>query len=224
MPDTHPIYAQLEEKLGYSFNNKEILAEALQHPSLIGTKNNQRLEFLGDRVIGLVIADALFHHLRDEREGKLTHCYAQCVSNKRLAKIGRHLGLGTVLSVQNEVLADNDKALADAVEAVLGAVWCDGGIESAQRVILLHWGDLVTTSIETDKDFKTQLQELAHRRDLTTPVYNIVDQIGVAHAPLFKVSVTCGGTIAIAEGKSRRAAEQMAAQSWIANNNLKGET
>ena len=138
------------QRLDYQFKNPDLMNEALLHPSVAPSNknalNNQRLEFLGDRVIGLVIADALFAATHDEREGHLTRRYADCVENARLAKIARELEIGGALVVQhNTSLADKDKVLADALEALIGAIWRDGGIDAARLVIFKIWGDLIAT-------------------------------------------------------------------------------
>ena len=210
----------LMERLGYAFRQSDLLNEALTHPSIMTTEgakvNNQRLEFLGDRVIGLVIADALFSATDDEREGHLTRRYADCVENARLAKIARDLDIGSALVVQsNTTLADKDKVLADALEAVIGAIWRDGGIDDARRVIFSIWGALITENTDATKDFKTQLQEFAHQHHLPLPKYSITDRTGPDHALVFTIMVACGDHQASAEGTSRRGAEQRAAEVWL---------
>ena len=210
----------LTERLGYSFRQSDLLNEALTHPSIMTTEgaevNNQRLEFLGDRVIGLVIADALFSATDDEREGHLTRRYADCVENARLAKIARDLDIGSALVVQAKTnLTDKDKVLADALEAVIGAIWRDGGIDAARRVIFAIWGTLIAANTAATKDFKTQLQEYAHQHHLALPKYTITDRTGPDHALVFTVLVSCGDHQASAEGTSRRSAEQGAAEAWL---------
>lgn len=208
------------QRLDYQFKNPDLLNEALLHPSVAPSNkkapNNQRLEFLGDRVIGLVIADALFAATSDEREGHLTRRYADCVENARLAKIARELDIGGALVVQhNTSLADKDKVLADALEALIGAIWRDGGINAARLVIFKIWGDLIATDSSAAKDFKTQLQEYAHQHHIAMPQYNITDKSGPDHALVFTITVTCGDHQASAEASSRRGAEQKAAEMWL---------
>ena len=222
-PEIAAARAALLERLDYQFNDPDLLNEALLHPSVVPTHktalNNQRLEFLGDRVIGLVIADTLFSATSDEREGHLTRRYADCVENARLAKIARDLDIGGALVVQqNTTLADKDKVLADALEALIGAVWRDGGINAARRVIFRVWGELITTDSSAAKDFKTQMQEYAHQHHLAMPKYTITDRSGPDHALVFTVSVDCGGMQASAKASSRRGAEQKAAEMWLKEN------
>ena len=212
--------AALMDRLDYQFHDPDLLSEALLHPSVTAAnmiaKNNQRLEFLGDRVIGLVIADALFSATGDEREGHLTRRYADCVENARLAKIARDLDIGSALVVQhNTNLTDKDKVLADALEALIGAIWRDGGIDVTRRVIFRIWGDLITIDSSAAKDFKTQLQEYAHQHQTAMPKYSITDRAGPDHALVFTVTVECDGRQALAKASSRRGAEQKAAEIWL---------
>ena len=212
--------AALVKRIGYEFSNPALLNEALLHPSVVPTNktamNNQRLEFLGDRVIGLVIADALFSATDAEREGHLTRRYADCVENARLAKIARDLEIGAALLVQsNTNLSDKDKVLADALEALIGAIWRDGGIDAARRVIFSIWGDLIANESGAAKDFKTQLQEYAHQHNLAMPKYSITNRSGPDHALIFTIKVDCAGRDAEADGTSRRSAEQKAAEKWL---------
>ena len=213
----------LQDKLGYAFKDKDLLAEALTHPSAIkqnqDIKHNQRLEFLGDRVIGLVIADTLFSSTNQEREGILTRRYADCVENARLGHIARDLDIGPAMVVQsNTSLQDIDKVLADALEALIGAIWRDGGMDAARPVILKIWGPLIAGNVSDVKDAKTKLQEYAHKHKISTPRYKIIERTGPDHAPLFKVMVSCGEEDATAEGSSKRLAEQAAAELWLAQN------
>ena len=219
-PDITSAREELQKKLGYQFQNTELLAEALTHPSAItqnqNIKHNQRLEFLGDRVIGLVIADTLFSSTDQEREGILTRRYADCVENARLSQIARDLNIGPAMLVQsNSALNDIDKVLADALEALIGAVWRDSGMDSARRVILKIWGPLIDGKISDVKDAKTQLQEYAHKHKIAIPRYKVADRSGPDHAPIFKVNVICGEHDATAEGSSKRLAEQAAAEMWL---------
>ncbi|MCE2516671.1 MAG: ribonuclease III [Alphaproteobacteria bacterium] len=212
--------ARLEERLGHRFTDRDIYDEALTHPSTMTTRgpqlNNQRLEFLGDRVIGLVIADALFASTDKEREGHLTRRYADCVENARLAQIARELDMGPALHVQaNTNLADTDKVLADALEAVIGAIWRDGGMDAARRVIYSIWGEMITADQDDAKDHKTRLQEHAHRVHVAPPKYTIIDRKGPDHAPVFTINVQCADRDAQATGPSRRQAEQNAAATWL---------
>lgn len=208
--------AALLQRLGYQFQDSRLLDEALTHPSLAtldkGHRHNQRLEFLGDRVIGLVIADRLYAITRNQREGQLTRRYAECVENAALARIARDLGVGPALRVQPETnLADTDKVLADALEALMGAIWRDGGMEAVQPVILSIWDNLIVGTAEARKDSKSQLQEYALKHKLGLPEYTIADRQGPSHAPEFTIRLCLDGRVLEAKGTSKRQAEQKAA-------------
>ena len=207
--------AALLDQLGYRFRDESLIDEALTHPSMAvidpGRSHYQRLEFLGDRVLGLVIADSLFSLVDDEREGLLTRRYAECVENAALARVARDLGIGPALRVQpNTNLAETDKVLADALEAMIGAIWRDGGMEAVRPVILSIWGNLMETG-STRKDSKSALQEYALERKMGLPVYEVVDRSGPDHAPQFVIAVSLGEWRLEAKGASKRQAEQQAA-------------
>ena len=159
---------------------------------------------------------ALYGSTDQEREGVLTRRYADCVENARLCKIARSLNIGPALLVQdNTNLNDIDKVLADALEALIGAIWRDGGMDAARRVILHIWGPLMDQNVNDVKDYKTQLQELAHKHGIAVPKYKIVDRAGPDHAPEFTIMVTCGQHDIEAKGSSKRQAEQVAAEAWL---------
>ena len=209
----------LAERLGHRFRDEALLEEALTHSSLEGLqpgrRHNQRLEFLGDRVIGLVVADHLFGMLAGQREGALSGHYQECVNNRTLAGEARRLGVGEVLEAQPGAgLEDNDSALADALEAVVGAVWRDGGMEAARPVVLGILGGVLEGG-GRGKDSKSRLQELALDRGLGLPSYEIVARKGPDHAPEFKVAVRLGGRRAEASGATRRDAEKKAAEALL---------
>ena len=210
----------LLDRLGYEFKDAGLLDEALTHSSLEnlepGRRHNQRLEFLGDRVIGLVVADGLFGMLEGDREGVLTDRYHECVRNPTLAEAARALGIGPALEVQpGTELADNDSVLADALEAVLGAVWRDGGIEAARPVVLRALGPVMEAGAG-GKDAKSRLQEHALGLGPDLPEYELVSRSGPDHAPEFTVAVRLGERRAEAAGASKREAEQKAAAILLA--------
>ena len=203
--------------LGYDFTDTALLDAALSHSSIEPIANNERLEFLGDRVIGLVIADALFGLAPNASEGELSRRYSDCVDNRQLAKIARGIGLGGCLSVQlGTDLADQDKVLADALEALLGAIWRDGGMDAVRPVVMGIWADLITASARGEiKDSKTRLQEHAHRHHLPLPDYSIIGRSGTEHQPIFTIEVTCGNRTAKGVGNSKQLAEKRAAAAWL---------
>ena len=219
--DLHEARNRLLERIGYEFKDEALLAEALSHPSINaenrGRANNQRLEFLGDRVIGLIMADALFGSISEEREGSLTRRYADCVENTRLAEIARALDLAPALeTMPNTAEAKTDKVLADALEALMGAIWRDGGIEAVRPVILGIWSDLLNEGTNKIKDSKSQLQEYAMEHKLPMPQYRMVERSGPDHAPRFIIAVSFDGQTTEAAGTSKRQAEQEAARQMLA--------
>ncbi|MBL6782743.1 MAG: ribonuclease III [Alphaproteobacteria bacterium] len=221
LPD-HIINAQksLEDKISYHFVDQKLLIEAMTHPSINNSIhsdiNNQRLEFLGDRVINLIIADAIFSQVADEREGVLTRFYHDCIDNITMTELARQLSLGQALWVQpNTDLANTDKVLADALEALIGAIWRDAGYDAAKRVVLSLWKDKLATRPQLEKDAKSRLQEYALKHFSVLPEYSIVDRTGPDHAPQFTVAITLNDQSIEAKGSSRRLAEQHAAAAWL---------
>lgn len=214
----------LEHKINHHFADSTLLIEAMTHPSVLAKTtgksnhgiNNQRLEFLGDRVINLIIADTLFTQVADEREGVLTRLYHDCVDNVTMAELARSLSLGDALIVQeNTDLANNDKVLADALEALIGAIWCDGGYQDARRVVLSLWQDKLAKSDLVEKDAKSLLQEYGLKYFAILPFYMVTDRKGPDHMPEFTVTVTLDQHSVAASGRSRRMAEQQAAKAWL---------
>jgi ribonuclease-3 len=205
------------QTLGYQFNDSGLLARALQHASLDRADNNERLEFLGDRVLGVVIADALLTRYADEKEGALARRLSQLVSRKTCAKIARTWNLQSVLQVDKgaqEAMSDN--ILADGCEAVLGAVYLDAGLAAAEQIILAHWEAYFDAQSDVPIDHKTALQEFVMKRGEDLPAYEIIDRTGPDHAPEFNVRVSTQEAQAQATGKSRRLAEQLAAAACLA--------
>lgn len=207
----------LEKLLGHSFARPELLGLALTHSSAPGDGlSNQRLEFLGDRVLGLVVAEALYERFPDEDEGALAPRLAALVRRDALARVARDIGLGGhVVMAQGEDVSggrDNPGILADTCEAVIAALYLDGGLEPARRFIQGHWLALMEEDLSPPKDSKTELQEWAQARGLALPVYTETGREGPAHAPLFSLRVCVEGTApADGTGPSKRAAEQVAA-------------
>ena len=214
----------LEAVLGHRFKDQTLLTRALTHRSLVGMRKaggavetdsfaNERLEFLGDRVLGLVIAELLFQRFTHEAEGQLALRLAVLVSAPTLARVARASGMASVIRMGPGQLAeDMDAVLADACEAVLGAVYLDGGLEPAGAFIRSQWAAVVDESVAPPKDSKSTLQEWAQGRSLPLPRYTVTSQDGPAHAPNFVVTVRVEGHgEADGAGRSKRIAEQAAA-------------
>ena len=207
----------LEDALGHRFARPALLALALRHPSAsTQAGSNQRLEFLGDRVLGMVVAAMLYEAFPHEAEGALSQRYSALVRRETLAGVARSLSLGPRLALgRGEGAAGgrhNPANLADACEAVMGALYIDGGLEAAERFIRRHWEPAMTADPEPPRDPKTRLQEWTQSRALGLPVYRTLSSSGPAHAPVFEVEaeVTGLGRV-VATGATKRAAEQGAA-------------
>ncbi len=212
----------LERRLGYAFNDIGLLALALTHASTRGgqgaaTASNERLEFLGDRVLGLIVADLLYRRFPDEPEGDLARRHAVLVSRPILSAVATRLRLGPSIAVSRgeRVAGGTNSAniLADACEAVIGAVYLDGGLPAAAAFIEAHWSDPIDDALEPPKDPKTCLQEWAQGRGLGLPVYREIERHGPDHAPEFVIEVCLAGMQPVAAvGASKRIAEQAAAE------------
>ncbi len=206
----------LAEQIGYEFRDPHLLELALTHPSSSKAANNQRLEFLGDAVLGALVAAILYRLFPTEPEGELARRHAALVRGETLTKIARDIGLGEAMSfAAGEVKGggrENASNLEDALEALIGALYLDGGMEAAKAFVSPRWKPLAQQMLAVPKDAKTALQEWAQARGLDVPVYTLLETTGPAHAPVFTMEVAVGGfAAASAEAASKRTAEQMAA-------------
>ena len=208
-------------RLGHDFRRPELLVEALTHPSMATAGDNQRLEFLGDRVLGLVIAEALLAQDRGAEEGQLAPRLNALVRKETCAEVASEIDLGAALRMgRSEMLSGGRRKtalLGDAMEAVIAAVYLDGGIEAARRLILHHWGPRITAAQAQAPDAKTALQEWAQRQGLRPPAYVDLDREGPDHAPVFSVEARLDdGRAAQGRASSKRAAQQLAAEALLA--------
>lgn len=209
----------LQKRLDYRFTEQPLLTRALTHRSF-GLDHNERLEFLGDAVLNLAVSGLLFERFSGSDEGDLTRVRAHLVREDSLHRVALHLGLPEVLRMSDGEArgggAQRPSILADAVEAVIGAVFLDGGFASAQGVVRALFGEVIQfTEVESwSKDPKTELQEWLQARRFAVPAYRIVATRGQAHAQTFDVecAVPALRMAQHGEGKSRRAAEQEAAR------------
>ena len=208
--------------LGHDFRQELVLAEALTHRSAAGAKgvgSNERLEFIGDRVLGLVIAEWLIERFPDEQEGKLGPRLAALVSKPALAGIAETHNVAAMLSVApgeaKRGVSMQANVLADAIEAMIGALYLDGGLDAARQFIRRIFAQAVQGQSAPPKDPKTALQEWALKRALPLPLYEIVDRSGPSHAPQFVVRVSVGEVNATASAGAKRAAEQEAARNLL---------
>ncbi|NLB89605.1 MAG: ribonuclease III [Clostridiales bacterium] len=206
---------QFEKAIGYAFQSPELLKQALTHPSIEG-KNNQRLEFLGDAVLEYHITLTLYQEYPEDDEGGLTHLRSRLVCQATLAEIAKQIGLPEVLLLNKSQLLDggreNPAILADGVEAVIGAVSLDGGIEAAGRVITRLWKDINPQKV-LEKDYKSSLQETVQAQGKSAPSYQLIEEKGPDHQKVFtSIAVVDGNTVGKGSGRSKRAAEQEAAR------------
>ena len=215
----------LETAIGHRFRDPDRLAAALVHRSSAheagGDDHNERLEFLGDAVLGCVAADWLYRTLPEQPEGELARRKAWLVSSPALARHAAALGLGARLrlGVGERRSGGPEKAsiLADALEAVFGAVWLDGGLDAARRVIERYLEEADRSGEPADADAKTELQELAQARGWPLPAYSLVVEVGPDHDKRFRFEVEVGGRLAAGgEGRTKKEAQQLAAAAALA--------
>jgi ribonuclease-3 len=218
-------FKDLEARLGYHFRSRDLLKKALTHASVRQApgkrRDNERLEFLGDRVLGLVIAELLWEVYPSADEGELARLYNRLVRGRTCAAVARELDLGPFL-VLSDAEADSggrgkETILADACEAVLGAIFLEAGYETARDIVRTHWNSRVGTAPADAADAKSLLQEWVQGQGLELPAYVEVDRQGPDHAPRFTSEVRIKGRKpARGEGASKRAAEQAAATALLA--------
>lgn len=216
--------AGLMTQLGHHFKSPDLLEDALTHPSLAGSRSRkksgatsyERLEFLGDRVLGLIIADWLFELYPEANEGEMAKRHAALVNRDALRAVAVEIGLGQYVHLAHGEEAGaarkNIATLPDAMEAVIGALYLDGGLAPANVFIRRYWQKDIAVS-EAPADAKTVLQEWAQGRGLPLPHYRVLERSGPAHAPKFLIEVSVKGQTPVsAEGDSKRAAEKAAAK------------
>lgn len=214
--------SDLEQKIGHVFADPALLQTALTHASLRGAaQNNERLEFLGDRVLGLAVAALLFEKFQEDSEGALAKRHTALVQQGALAAIARDIGLPDAVRLSEAERgaggARKDAILADALEAVIAAVFVDGGFAAARGVVENLFAARLGEDAAPPEDPKTGLQEWAQSRGLPLPLYEVTGQSGPDHAPLFRVMVHVEGVAPEeAEAQSKRAAEKIAAAQMLA--------
>ncbi len=225
-----PRFDVLEQRLGHTFADRALLRDALTHPSLTmarvhrgkGTTASpyERLEFLGDRMVGLAMAEMLWRRFPDEAEGALSRRFTALVCQDPMAEVALELGLDKAILLCEGTEKDNGRSnrsiLADTCEAVIGAVYADAGFDVARRLVERLWTDRIAQAVRPPQDAKTALQEWAQGRGHPLPSYTVVTQDGPSHAPTFRIRVKVedAGT-AYAEGASKRIAEQAAAAALL---------
>ena len=181
----------LEKKLKLKFSDPKILIKSLTHKSYDSLNNNEKIEFLGDRVLGLVIAKKLLEIYPDEREGILDKKFASLVNKRKCLEIAKKIELQKYILVfnpKNKKIVIEDKVIADCLEALIGAIYLDKGINFVEKFILNLWNEHINASVITEIDAKTKLQEYSLKMFKTLPIYRLISNTGPRHKPLFKVS------------------------------------
>ena len=205
----------LEKKIGINFKDKKLLIKSLTHKSFNSNNNYEKLEFLGDRVLGLIISKTLLEIFPEDKEGSLDKKLASLVNRKKCCEISKKLNLenfivtGNARSKKNKI---EDKIISDACEALIGAIYLDQGLFSAEKFILKFWKSSLNLSIKDQVDAKTKLQEYSLKKYKTLPKYKLLSSTGPHHKPVFKIAVSIENSkIFNASGYSKKDAEQKAA-------------
>ena len=205
----------LEKKLKLKFTDPNILTISLTHKSYDSKNNNEKIEFLGDRVLGLIIAKKLLEIYPEEREGILDKKFASLVNKKKCLEIAKKIELEKYILVfnpKNKNIIIEDKVVADCLEALIGAIYLDKGLNYTEKFVLNLWSKHITASVVTQIDAKTKLQEHSLKIFKVLPIYKLISNTGPRHKPLFKVAVKLKDTnFFTAQGASKKDAEQNAA-------------
>ena len=208
-------YSILEKKINIKFKDRKILIKSLTHKSFDKINNNEKIEFLGDRVLGLIIAKKLLEIYPDEKEGILDKKFASLVNKKTCLQIGNNINLEKYIltfNSKNKKVKLVDKVVADCCEALIGAVYLDKGFAVTENLILTLWAENIKNSIITQIDAKTKLQEYSLKKFKKLPIYKIISNTGPRHKPVFKVAVKLPNSkFYIGQGSSKKDAEQNAA-------------
>ena len=214
-------YQTLEKKIKINFKDKDLLVRSLTHKSYNKEINNEKLEFLGDRVLGLVIAKKLLEIYPNEKEGILDKKFASLVNKKTCLQIAKKINLDKyilTLDIKKKKNIVEDKVVSDCCEALIGSIYLDKGFNYVEKFILELWSENIKDSVITQIDAKTKLQEFSLKRFKKLPIYKLISNTGPRHKPLFKVGVKLIDTkFFLAEGSSKKDAEQNAAIKCLQN-------
>ena len=214
-------YQTLEKKIKINFKDKDLLVRSLTHKSYNKEINNEKLEFLGDRVLGLVIAKKLLEIYPNEKEGILDKKFASLVNKKTCLQIAKKINLDKyilTLDIKKKKNIIEDKVVSDCCEALIGSIYLDKGFNFVEKFILQLWSENIKDSVVTQIDAKTKLQEFSLKRFKKLPIYKLISNTGPRHKPLFKVGVKLIDTkFFLAEGSSKKDAEQNAAIKCLQN-------
>jgi ribonuclease III len=215
-------YDDIAARLGYRFRDKVLLRQALTHGSTIKKNRGdyQRLEFLGDRVLALAIAEELFRQNPNHREGDMANLHSNLVRGGVCGEVGKRLALGDYIAVgaseRKKGVNLNSSVLGDVVEALIGGIYLDGGLEPSKEFILRHWSTFLAERRSVSKDPKTLLQEWSLAHGLSIPAYKVLKREGLEHSPLFTVELNIRGKDGVeGQGTSKQMAEMAAATHFI---------
>jgi len=208
-------YLNLEKKIKFNFKNKDLLIRSLTHKSYNKENNNEKIEFLGDRVLGLVIAKKLLEIYPNEKEGILDKKFASLVNKKTCLEIAKKIELDRYIltfDFKKKKHQIEDKVIADSCEALIGSIYLDKGLQAVEKIILDLWNSHIKDSVITQIDSKTKLQEFSLKKFKKLPTYKLISNTGPRHKPLFKVGVKLlNSKLFMSEVKSKKDAEQNAA-------------
>ena len=210
--------ANFQKKIGINFHNQKLLTKSFTHKSYNPVENNEKLEFLGDRVLGLIISQNLLKFFPNDKEGDLDKKLASLVNKKQCAVIAKDLNLQEYILIKNSKNNTNieNKVLSDCLESVIGCIYLDQGLEVAEKFIIKNWKKYLNKSLITERDSKTKLQEYSLKNYKSLPVYKLLENKGPRHKPLIKVSVNIKNSKNItATGNSKKEAEQKAAKKLL---------
>ena len=205
----------MQKALKDLFKHKALFEQALQLASGAKAAAYERLEFLGDRVLGLVVADMLYQAYPHEKEGALAKRFVALTQEKTLAEVAHLWQLNKQVKTNDPELRENDSVLSDVCEAILGALYLDQGLETVRTLMLPVWKPLMESNIQAPQDPKSACQEWAQHQFKCLPVYKIVEQMGTEHIPVFKAQVQVGKLTAFGVGHSKKEAEKEAAQNLL---------
>jgi len=215
---------KLEQKINIKFKDRELLTKSLIHKSHNSVDNNEKLEFLGDRVLGLVFAKTLLKIYPNEKEGTIDKKFANLVNKKTCLLVAKKLELKKFIITGGSykgLSRSDDKIISDGLEALLGAIFLDQGMNVVEKFILKSWGEFLKKSVVTLVDAKTQLQEYSLKKFKTLPIYTIQKQSGPQHSPIFKVEVKIENSKkCYASGTSKKDAQQNAAKKLLTDLNI----
>jgi ribonuclease-3 len=216
---------KLEKLINIKFKNQKILKQCLTHKSHNSLESNEKLEFLGDRVLGLVISKKLYEKYPDDKEGSLDKKLASLVNKKKCLEIAKSINLEKFIFIgnsKNKITKIEDKIISDTCESLIGAIYLDKGIDVTQKFILNLWNKHIDLSEKTYVDPKTKLQEYSLKKYKSLPVYKLLENSGPKHKPIFKIGVRLKNSkLAKGTGSSKKEAEQNAALILLTNLNKK---